>query len=64
MKKVLRNSIINIENTDLFDNRFLFDYLIPDLNNTSIEIIYLSDLLEVKKNTLVIEKIKDKPSMY
>jgi len=27
MKKILKNKIINIENTDLFDNKFLFDYL-------------------------------------
>ncbi len=37
MKKVLRNKILNIENTDLFDNRFLFDYLELEIDNHDIE---------------------------
>jgi hypothetical protein len=64
MKKILKDKIINIENTDLFDNRFLFDYLILDFNKSNIEIIYLSELLENKKNSLILEKVKDKPAMY
>ena len=64
MKKVLRDKIINIENTDLFDNRFLFDYLVPDFRNTDIEVIYMSDLLESRKNEEVLEKVKEKPAMY
>lgn len=64
MKKILADKIINIENTDLYDNRFLFDYLIPDLNNKNIEIVYLSDILETKKNNQILKKVNDKPAMY
>jgi hypothetical protein len=32
MKKILKDRIINIENTDLFDNKFSFDYLTPPPN--------------------------------
>ena len=47
MKKVFPDKIINIENTDTFDNNFLFDYLECDYNsNKQVEVIYLSDLLE------------------
>ncbi|MFK7779596.1 MAG: hypothetical protein QM490_00400 [Candidatus Gracilibacteria bacterium] len=64
MKKIFKNNIINIENTNLFDNRFLFDYFIPDFDNSDIDIIYMSDLLETKKNIEVLEKVKNKPAMY
>jgi hypothetical protein len=30
MKKVLNDKIINIENTPMFDNKFLFSYLESD----------------------------------
>jgi hypothetical protein len=64
MKKIYRDKIINIENTDLFDNKFLFEYIVPDLQNSDIEIIFISDLLENKKNEEVFEKVKEKPAMY
>ena len=65
MKKVFHDKIINIENTDIFDNKFLFDYLECDYNsNKDIEVIYLSDLLENKKNIEVLEKVDKKPAMY
>jgi len=63
MKQILKNKILNIEGTDLFDNKFLFEYL--ELSKESdIEIIYMSDLLELKKNEEVLEKVKEKPAMY
>lgn len=64
MKKVLKNKIVNIEKTDLFDNKFLFEYLEIDEKKSDIEIIFMSDLLESKKNVEVLEKVKDKPAMY
>ncbi len=64
MKKILKDKIINIENTDLYDNRFLFDYLVPDFDNSDIETIYMSDLLEAKKNNEILKKVKTKPAMY
>ena len=88
MKKVYKNQITNIENTDLFDNRFLFDKLAwesspqPHTRALSLEqpqftlspqgeggaqgikIIYLSKLLEKRKNIEILEKVKAKPAMY
>lgn len=65
MKKVFPDKIINIENTDTFDNKFLFDYLECDYSsNNDIEVIYLSDLLEPKRNEEVFEKVAKKPAMY
>lgn len=65
MKKIYKNKIINIENTDLFDNRFLFDKLVWEAEkNQDIEIIYLSDLLEKRKNEEILKKVSEKPAMY
>ena len=64
MKKILKNKIINIENTELFDNSFMFYYLEIDEKKSDIEIIFMSDLLESRKNEEVLEKVKDKPAMY
>lgn len=65
MKKIHIDKIINIEKTDLFDNKFLFDFLLNLENkNEELEIIYLSDLLEKRKNYEVLEKTKEKYAMY
>jgi hypothetical protein len=65
MKKIFPNKIVNIENTDKFDNKFLFDYLECDYSsNKDVEVIYLSDLLEPKRNEEVFAKIANKPAMY
>jgi len=64
MKKILKDKIINIENTDLFDNKFSFDYLEINENKSEIEVIHMSDLLELKKNEEVLKKVKEKPAMY
>jgi hypothetical protein len=50
MKKVLKDKIINIENTNLHDNKFLFEVFSDDLKNDKVEIIDISLLLEKKKN--------------
>ncbi len=64
MKKVLTDKIINIENTDLYDNRFLFEYLSPDSLESGLKVIYISDLLEKRKNEEILKKVKEKPAMY
>ena len=65
MKKIFPDKIINIENTDVFDQKFLFDYLEFDYeSNTDVKVIYMSDLLESKKNEEILLKTKDKPGMY
>ena len=68
MKKILKNKIINIDNTDKFDNKFNFSVLahpqpLP-CKEGGIEIMYLSDLLEKKKNIEMLEKAKTKPASY
>ena len=63
MKKVFWNKIVNIKNTDLFDNRFLFEYIF-DYKSEDVQVIFMSDLLENKKNLEILEKVKDKPAMY
>lgn len=64
MKKILRDKIINIDETNKFDNKFLFNYFDNYLNYKELEIIYLSDLLEKYKNEEVLEKVSNKPAMY
>jgi hypothetical protein len=62
MKKIFPDKIINIENTDVFDNKFMFDYLECDYkSNKDVEVIYLSDLLEEKRNEEIFEKTLKKP---
>jgi hypothetical protein len=64
MKKIYKDKILNIDNTDLFDNKFLFDYLEIDNNKSEIEVIHLSELLEKRKNLEILEKVNEKPAMY
>jgi len=64
MKKVLFDKIINTEKTDLYDNQFLFEYLSQDSIESWLEVIFMSDLLEEKKNIEILEKVKQKPAMY
>ena len=64
MKKVLKNKIINISETNKFDNKFTFSVLNYENKQENIEIIYLSDLLEKRKNLEMLEKAKSKPASY
>lgn len=64
MKQILKNKIINIEKTDKFDNKFNFYVLNIDKKQDDIEIIYMSDLLEKKKNLEMLEKSKTKYASY
>ena len=65
MKKILKDSIINIQDTPLDDNIFSFDILSwwKDSIQT-IEIIFISDLLEKKKNFEMLQKAEQKPASY
>jgi hypothetical protein len=63
MKKVYKNKILNIDNTDLFDQKFLFE-IMYDYINSDIEIFYMSELLEKTKNTEILDMVKQKPAMY
>jgi len=63
MKKILKNKIVNIENTDKFDSKFSFSVLYYN-NIDTLNIVNLSDLLEDKKNLEMLEKSKTKPASY
>ena len=62
MKQVLNNKIINKKNTDNFDNKFLFGIL--ETKYQEIDTIFLSELLEERKNLEMLEKAKIKPAIY
>ena len=64
MKKVYKDKILNIENTDLFDNKFLFEYITPEYNNSNIEVFFMKDLLIKRQNTELLNQIGDKYAMF
>ena len=63
MKKIYKNKILNVPNTPLFDNTFVFEYF-SEKKISSVEIIFLKDLLETKKNTEIMQKVSEKPAMW
>ncbi|PID86314.1 hypothetical protein CSB08_00945 [Candidatus Gracilibacteria bacterium] len=62
MKKVFKDKIINVD--DKNDNKFLFDYISFWEENNNVEIVYLSELLEKRKNNNMLLKAKQKPAIY
>lgn len=64
MKKIYKNRIVNIDK-NLFDSKFLFDVLENiSIQNNNIEIFFMSELLEKKKNHEILERTKEKPWMW
>lgn len=64
MKKVYKDKILNIPNTDIFDNTFLFSYLSTDFSSDKVEVFFLSELLAQKENTKLLWEIWDKYAMF
>lgn len=64
MKKIYKDKILNIENTDKFDNTFLFEYFWDLKVSEWIEVIYLRDLLEKYRNTEIEKRVSEKPAMW
>lgn len=64
MKKVYKDKIVNIENTDIFDNIFLFEFAKNIKQTSDVEIVFMSDLLEKRKNSELLEKVEKKPAIY
>ncbi len=64
MKKVYKDKILNIPNTDIFDNTFLFSYLQADFSSDKVEVFFLSELLAQKENTKLLWEIWDKYAMF
>jgi len=65
MKKVFSDKIINIDD-NLFDNKFLFEVTLwlKGFKDPNIEIIFLSNLLEKRKNEEMLKCLDKKPAMY
>jgi hypothetical protein len=64
MKQIFKDKIINIDN-NIEDNKFLIKKL--DWENTTsdkFEVVFLSNLLEEKKNLEMFEKSKIKPATW
>ena len=68
MKKIYKDKILNIKDTDIFDNIFLFEYftntLPQPLSKRGIKVVYLRDVLEKHKNTEVEKRVSEKPAMW
>ncbi len=64
MKEIRKDKILNIENTDTFDNTFLFEYFSTLKTPEDVEVIYLRDLLEKYKNTEIEKRVGEKPAMW
>lgn len=64
MKKVYKDKIINIDWTDKFDNKFLFDYLDSDYSWENVEVFFMSELLKKKENTYLLNNLNWKFAMY
>lgn len=64
MKKIYKDKIINIPDTDIFDNTFLFSYLETDFFHEKREVFFMKELLKQKENKELLEKINDKYAMF
>lgn len=64
MKQVYKDKIVNIENTPIFDNKFLFSYLDTDYSSENVEVFYISELLKEKENTDLLNNLNGKFAMY
>jgi predicted nicotinamide N-methyase len=65
MKQVFKDKIINID-SNISDNKFLIKKINWKKNtlNNKFEVVFLSDLLEEKKNLEMLEKSKTKPATW
>jgi len=65
MKQVFKDKIINIDN-NIADNKFLIKKLDWEetASNNNFEVVFLSDLLEKRKNLEMLEKSKTKPATW
>lgn len=64
MKRIYKDKILNIDWTEKFDNKFLFDYLESDYSCSKVEVFYISDLLKEKENTELLNNLNGKFAMY
>lgn len=64
MKKIYKDKILNIENTSLFDNKFLFSYLQTNFSFENVEVFFMWELLKQKENSKLLAEIWDKYAIF
>lgn len=64
MKKIYRDKILNVEDTNVFDSVFLFEYISKIQDAWSTKIIHIWELLEAYKNTEIEKRLSEKPAMW
>lgn len=64
MKKIYKDKILNIPDTDIHDNTFLFSYLETNFQSENVEVFFMWDLLLEKGNKELLENIWDKYAMF
>lgn len=65
MKQVTKNSITDIPNTNPLEKKMSFNTLSPDFSmDSDIEIFFMHELLEKRKNIEILEQVQQKPAMY
>lgn len=64
MKKIYKDKILNVPNTDPYDHIFLFSYLQSNFQGGDREVFFMKDLLKQKENTQLLESIGDKYAMF
>ena len=67
MKKILKQAIVNIPDTPIYDGIFSFDVIKWDtksFQNNEVTIIYMADILAKHENAEMLEKSKMKPASY
>ena len=68
MKKIYKDKIVNINLINKTNkSSFIFDYLNIDyksFENNKVQVIYMSDLLEFRKNNNILKNVKNKPAIY
>lgn len=64
MKKVYRDKITHLGETDKFENIFQFDIFENPKKSDFIKIVYIKDELLKKKNTSILEKLEKHPAMW
>lgn len=64
MKYIGKDSIVHMQDTEVFDQKFFFDVLLPEYTSTERKIIFMRDELERYKNDEILKKTSEKPAMY
>jgi len=63
MKKIYKDKILNIPETEMFDGIFVFEYF-SHRTISGVSVVYLRDELQKYKNEEILEQVKQKPAMY